>query len=237
MILDSYNITLYEIKKVAKLKSNNQSRNFLYFTSETSQIPFENTINFIASSGLSLKSFQLDLDNLLTLLTERKLIDQITNFQIICDCKKYYCPPYFIYNFFNLGYSFKDLLYLLENLTKIISNYNPRVLYSGSREYIDIDSIKKSIDSLLPKTTIIVGDATGCDQIVRDIASAKDLQVEIYYADWNIYGERAGMIRNAIMFESGVDSARFFIKNNSKGASNALMLAKKYFVPYHLELL
>lgn len=59
----------------------------------------------------------------------------------------------------------------------------------------------------LPEVTVISGGAKGADALGEDWAAINWCPIEVYKADWNTYGTRAGPIRNQQMLDSGVDVA------------------------------
>jgi hypothetical protein len=74
----------------------------------------------------------------------------------------------------------------LNDITKQLSwNYNP----NGNWLPTDI--------------TIIHGGAEGTDRAASDFASSHFCQERVFLADWNLYGKRAGYIRNQRMLDEG----------------------------------
>ena len=105
-----------------------------------------------------------------------------------------------------------------------------RVLICGSRDFTDIDTIKKVIE-LLPKNTVIIhGAAPGADSIAGKIAEEKGMMVLSFPADWKKYGRSAGPIRNKQMLVEGkpdIVYAFFRDKKESKGTKNMVQLATR----------
>ncbi len=81
------------------------------------------------------------------------------------------------------------------------------ILISGSREYPDLEFVKKFVDGLPNDTILLNGKARGVDNAARNEALFNNLIVQDYPADWNKYGKAAGFIRNHIM----VDLAEYVI--------------------------
>jgi hypothetical protein len=128
-----------------------------------------------------------------------------------------------------------------------------RVLVTGSRDWdnhrivaAELERVAHEYDlcyepdeygNTLPdpdKMTVIHGACpTGADMWADEwaIGSCDMRLVERHPADWERYGKRAGFLRNAEMVESGVDLCLAFIKNDSKGASMTLRLAREAGVP------
>jgi hypothetical protein len=80
-----------------------------------------------------------------------------------------------------------------------------RVLVCGGRDYNDYEKVRWALEPFLnPEvTTIIHGGATGADSLAGRWAEENAIPVEIYFADWNKYGKRAGYIRNVQMLNEG----------------------------------
>jgi hypothetical protein len=52
-------------------------------------------------------------------------------------------------------------------------------------------------------TALVVGDARGADRIAVEFALTIALPVEVFAAEWNLYGNAAGAIRNQRMLIEG----------------------------------
>lgn len=117
-----------------------------------------------------------------------------------------------------------------------------RILITGSRNWIDTDSIVNTLGQYLSdlikqgitkeEITIVHGDCpNGADNIADWLAIAWNLKVERYPADWKQFGKSAGFIRNKQMVDSGVHICLAFRYNKSSGTTNTIELAKKANVP------
>ena len=90
-----------------------------------------------------------------------------------------------------------------------------RVLVCGGRNFHDMDLLKRTIDTVHgfvdcnPKacedniTTIISGHARGADQLGESYATQMGIGLEVYRAEWDIYGKSAGYKRNMRMLVEG----------------------------------
>lgn len=81
-----------------------------------------------------------------------------------------------------------------------------RVLVCGGRKFNDYDCVRKWLDRIKRLhgcDTIIHGGASGADSCAHRWAVVNGVKLEIFRAQWNIYGRSAGPIRNAQMIEVG----------------------------------
>lgn len=60
-------------------------------------------------------------------------------------------------------------------------------------------------DYIPPDTTIINGGSKGVDMAAQDWAINNGLNYECYPAEWELYGSKAGPIRNQLMLNIGCD--------------------------------
>lgn len=84
----------------------------------------------------------------------------------------------------------------------------------GGREYKDQEFVFAILDSFheaKPITTLIHGGARGADTLAGRWAEARGVSVEEFFADWEIYGRKAGPMRNARMIaEARADALLVF---------------------------
>lgn len=74
------------------------------------------------------------------------------------------------------------------------------------KEVPDIDAINKLyevLDGIEGIDTIISGHATGADQLGEMYADERHLKVELFPAEWDKHGKKAGFIRNKKMLDEG----------------------------------
>jgi len=103
-----------------------------------------------------------------------------------------------------------------------------RVLITGSRSWTDYETIKTAFEELGNGHTLVSGNCPqGADFLCEKAAEELGWEIELYPADWNQHGKKAGFIRNSEMVERGADVCLGFVHNNSKGASMTVRLAKK----------
>lgn len=102
-----------------------------------------------------------------------------------------------------------------------------RVLVCGSRHFNDSKLLEEVLNGY-PITTVIEGEARGADTLSRIYAEHRGIPVERYPADWNLYGKRAGPIRNTAMLTKGKpDMCVAFRGPNSRGTQNMIDQAQK----------
>ncbi len=104
-----------------------------------------------------------------------------------------------------------------------------RVLFCGDRNWTDPGSIYIDMCDLPLDTVIVTGGAKGADTIACDTAERLGLTVEVFEAQWDVWGRAAGPMRNTKMLDSGIDKV-FAYHNNlseSKGTKNCVSQAIK----------
>lgn len=105
-----------------------------------------------------------------------------------------------------------------------------RILITGSRDWTDAATIEAALlefDKSWDVTLMSGACPTGADALCEEFAHHAGWKVEVYPADWDAYGKKAGFIRNAEMVNMGADVCIAFIKNGSKGATMTRDLAQK----------
>ncbi len=80
---------------------------------------------------------------------------------------------------------------------------------------------------------VISGGAKGADKCGERYAQDRGLQVEVYPAEWDKYGNAAGPIRNKQM-AAIADAVIVFWDGNSTGTRNMIELAKAKPLPYRI---
>ena len=109
-----------------------------------------------------------------------------------------------------------------------------RILICGSRDWSNIDIIKCRLDKFDSNSTVIHGDCRGADKIAGGLAKSMGMKIEVYVADWKIYGKSAGPSRNQKMLDDGKPTIVIAFHNdidNSKGTADMIARAKKLGIP------
>jgi hypothetical protein len=103
-----------------------------------------------------------------------------------------------------------------------------KIVVAGGRDFNDKDIIFSCLDKIVKKDDIIIsGHASGVDSWGECYADVHGLQLEIYPAQWGVYGKSAGPIRNEQMAKIA-DKVILFWNGKSRGTYNMLQMAKKY---------
>lgn len=107
-----------------------------------------------------------------------------------------------------------------------------KILICGSRNWTDTWPIFEVIDNLSSGSILITGGCRGADLIAQELAEERkeikhDLDIEVFYAKWDIYGKRAGPMRNLEMLEQKPDIVYAFPLDDSKGTYFTTGEAKK----------
>ena len=84
-------------------------------------------------------------------------------------------------------------------------------------------------------TEVVCGKAKGADSFGESKAKANDIPVAEFPADWEVYGKRAGPVRNAQMGDYA-DMALIFWDGKSRGTKNMIDYMKKLKKPVILKM-
>ena len=120
-----------------------------------------------------------------------------------------------------------------------------RVIIAGSREMADYEAAKKAIGeafSEIGRSTqvcVVSGHCRGADILGERYAREHGLELEIFPAEWNRYGRRAGFIRNTQMAEfaseEGCEGALIaFWDGESRGTKMMIGIAEKKGIGIHV---
>lgn len=107
-----------------------------------------------------------------------------------------------------------------------------KVLVFGSRDWLDQAPIERELAKLPKETVIVHGACRGADNIAGYVAEKLGLTVRRYPAKWDLYGTRAGTLRNQQMLdaehlpEEPYDFALCFHKDPGLGIGSRDMKAR-----------
>ncbi len=106
----------------------------------------------------------------------------------------------------------------------------------GSRTFTDYELLSRAVLSNFNFSKIdliISGGANGADTLAEIFANKFNIPLQIFYPDWNVYGKRAGFIRNKLIIENSAVVYAFW-DGKSKGTKNSIDLAKKLKKEVHV---
>lgn len=112
-----------------------------------------------------------------------------------------------------------------------------RILVTGSRDWQSVDDIRRILsayaDTHGPENVTVVHGACprGADTMADGVALSLGCRVERWPAAWDLYGRRAGFVRNADMVAKGANVCLAFIRNYSRGATMCADLAEGAGIP------
>lgn len=111
-----------------------------------------------------------------------------------------------------------------------------RILITGSRSWDDINYIRSVFSKMneeVSEDIILISGAcpTGADRLGEIVAAELGWRTELYPADWNQHGRKAGFVRNSQMVDTEPNLVIGFVRNGSKGASMTVNLGKKKGLP------
>ncbi len=116
-----------------------------------------------------------------------------------------------------------------------------RVIVAGSRGFNDYDLLRKEvlkhIDIEKDNITIVSGTAMGADKLGERFAEEFNLKVTRMPANWNLYGKRAGYLRNTDMavYASKCNGMLIaFWDGESKGTTHMIKLARQHKLEVHV---
>lgn len=81
-----------------------------------------------------------------------------------------------------------------------------RLLVCGGRDYRDRDRVYAALDKVrakYPDIQLLHGGADGADSLAEDWADVSGVGQTVFLAQWDLYGKRAGPMRNQRMLEEG----------------------------------
>lgn len=105
----------------------------------------------------------------------------------------------------------------------------------GSRSFNNYDALKNVIDGICEDfdyeiTAIVSGGARGADALGEKYADEYVIDKEIYPADWNRFGKRAGYLRNEDIIKA-CDVCVCFWDGESHGTKHDIELCRFYKKP------
>jgi len=113
-----------------------------------------------------------------------------------------------------------------------VASIDVRVLVCGSRHFHDQERINRELSSIRNISEIIHGGAAGTDTCAGTFGRNNNIPVQRFRALWELYGRRAGPIRNRQMLREGKpDLVIAFLAPNSRGTKDMITAAKEANIP------
>lgn len=104
----------------------------------------------------------------------------------------------------------------------------------GGREFSDYARLSRVLDSAKsPITEIVSGMARGADQLGARYARERGIWVRELVPLWDLYGKRAGFLRNSDIIETAEVVVAFW-DQISKGTADGIAKARKRGIPVHV---
>lgn len=82
-----------------------------------------------------------------------------------------------------------------------------RVIVCGGRDFWDEPWLVKNLNAIHYRkkiTELFHGNTRGTDRMAGRWAAAKKIPVQVFPAQWEVYGRRAGPIRNRVMLDTAI---------------------------------
>jgi predicted Rossmann fold nucleotide-binding protein DprA/Smf involved in DNA uptake len=97
----------------------------------------------------------------------------------------------------------------------------------GSRSFDDYDLLSRMVSANYPQVTMIIsGGARGADELARQFAFERGIEIREYLPEWKRHGRAAGQIRNRLIIDDA-DAVLAFWDGSSKGTRGGLEYARK----------
>lgn len=109
-----------------------------------------------------------------------------------------------------------------------------RILVCGSRDWVNAAAIHRELAARKP-SLVITGDCRGADLLAANWAVAHHVPCSHFPAKWNVYGKRAGPMRNRQMLLTGKpDFVLAFHPDieHSKGTRDMVNQTKQAGIPF-----
>ena len=101
-----------------------------------------------------------------------------------------------------------------------------RTIVAGSRDFRDYGRLVAALD-MHYISVILSGAARGADRLGERYAAERGIPIERYPAQWELYGRRAGYLRNEEM-ASAAESLVAFWDGMSPGTGHMIDIARRY---------
>ena len=116
------------------------------------------------------------------------------------------------------------------------------MLVCGGRDYDNREELYAVLDwidcswegpgTFGPITVIISGHARGADSLAEQWAKDREVSLDIYPAEWDVYGKSAGFMRNQQMIDEGLPDLVVAF-SGGKGTINMIKLSNQANIPLY----
>src|SRR5215213_3192990 len=99
-----------------------------------------------------------------------------------------------------------------------------KIIIAGTRTFNDYEFLKQKVDIILSKQVdveIVSGCAQGADLLGERYGKERGITVKRFPAEWNLYGKKAGYLRNEKM-ANYADALILFWDGESKGSKSMM---------------
>lgn len=106
-----------------------------------------------------------------------------------------------------------------------------RVLVCGGRDYTNKTNVYEVLDQFFPDVTMIIsGGARGADTLGQEWAKDRRIPLQVYMANWERDGKKAGPLRNIQMLAEGKPDWVVAFPGG-KGTAHMMLISRKAGVP------
>lgn len=103
-----------------------------------------------------------------------------------------------------------------------------RTIIAGSRTVTNGDHVVAAMSACgFQVTRVVSGCAAGVDRLGEAWAAERHLPLDLYPADWERLGKRAGPVRNEKMAENADALVAIMVKSGSPGTKDMIRRAKR----------
>ncbi len=108
-----------------------------------------------------------------------------------------------------------------------------RIAIVGSRDYQDLESVRRYVNSLPDDAAMISGATPGVDQAAEVAARARGLQTLIFPPEWGHHGRRSAEQWNRLIIKDA-DLVAVFWNGHSRGTQSLIELAQAMGKPLEI---
>lgn len=117
-----------------------------------------------------------------------------------------------------------------------------RIVIGGCRDFNDYSIFEPFVDKCLQRLSaegnivILSGHCSGVDTMAEKYAKEHDYELEIYPAEWEKYGKKAGPLRNELMVQKSNYVIAFW-DEKSRGTKSLIQYAEKNDRPIRVKII